>query len=167
MVKVRVWRLQVGNIPLYLLDTNTVQNSEDDRDITSYLYGGDRETALKQEIVLESAGFGPCPDGDSTRCLSYERRSFVFRPSGADSSFDGKGKRLCCQEARQAVYANSVFTTHTPVPAGASTSSIVSDVFRLWPLFARWGSRFDLLLGWGVQDEHGIRTNPSIWLSSP
>ena len=55
-VKVRVWRIDVGRIPLFMLDTNTVENAEEDRDITSALYGGDREMRLKQEIVLGIGG---------------------------------------------------------------------------------------------------------------
>src|SRR6185295_18341183 len=52
----RVWRLQVGRIPLYLLDTNIAQNSPDDRQITARLYGGDHDMRVRQEMVLGIGG---------------------------------------------------------------------------------------------------------------
>ena len=55
-VKVRIWRIQVGQRPALHAGHNTVLNREEDRDITSYLYGGDREMRLKQEIVLGIGG---------------------------------------------------------------------------------------------------------------
>src|SRR2546421_8441995 len=51
-VQAKVWRIQVGRVPLYLLDCNIPENHPDDRKITAQLYGGDKETRIKQEIVL-------------------------------------------------------------------------------------------------------------------
>jgi len=56
-VSIRVWRIDVGRIPLYLLDTNIPQNTADDRQITSRLYGGDHDMRIRQEMVLASAAF--------------------------------------------------------------------------------------------------------------
>jgi starch phosphorylase len=55
-VKVKVWRIQVGRVPLYLLDCNIPENSPEDRNITAQLYGGDKENRIKQEIVLGIGG---------------------------------------------------------------------------------------------------------------
>src|SRR5215471_18995526 len=55
-LKAKVWRIQVGRVPLYLLDCNIPQNSPDDRNITAQLYGGDKENRIKQEIVLGIGG---------------------------------------------------------------------------------------------------------------
>lgn len=113
-----VWRCMVGRVPLYLLDTDTPENSEADRAITRNLYLGDAETRLKQEIVLgfggvralEAAGVRPSVfhqnEGHSA-LLSLERIRRVREATGA--TFD---------EARQAVAVSQVFTTHTPLPAG-------------------------------------------------
>lgn len=118
MVRVRIWRVQVGRVPLLLLDTNTIENDEEDRDITSSLYGGDQQVRLKQEIVLGIGGvraldrLGIQPD--------------VFHMNEGHSAFAiierihilMEKHRLSFQEAREVVYCSSVFTTHTPIPAG-------------------------------------------------
>ncbi len=117
-VKVRIWRIQVGRVPLLLLDTNNVENREEDRDITSYLYGGDRDMRLRQEIVLgiggvralSKLGYRPAVyhmnEGHSALALLERIRMLM------------EENHLSFAEARGAVYASSIFTTHTPVPAG-------------------------------------------------
>lgn len=117
----KVWKVNVGRIPLYLLDTNLPENSPADREITSRLYGGGTEMRIKQEIVLgiggvrmlESLGITPSVyhmnEGHSA-FLALERIRKLLENS--PMSFD---------EARQFVMATNVFTTHTPVPAGIDT----------------------------------------------
>jgi starch phosphorylase len=132
-VKVRIWRIQVGQVPLFMLDTNTVLNSDEDRDITSHLYGGDKEMRLKQEVVLGIGG---------VRALSrLGIRPIVFHMNEGHSAFTMlerirllmEENLLSFDEAREAVYCSSTFTTHTPVPAGidifdqALISSILGD----------------------------------------
>jgi starch phosphorylase len=114
----RIWRIQVGRVPLYLLDTNIPQNSADDRTITSRLYGGDHEVRVRQEIVLGIGGvralraLGKPPavchmnEGHSAFC-GLERIRLLMEEHGLDFA-----------AAREAVTAGTVFTTHTPVPAG-------------------------------------------------
>lgn len=117
-VFIQIWRVQVGTIELYLLDTNVPENDAADRAITSQLYGGDMELRIKQELVLGIGGtralaaMGVEPDvchmneGHSA-FLALERiRSLIEKH---DITFD---------EARQMAAASNVFTTHTPVPAG-------------------------------------------------
>jgi len=117
-VHIGVWKVMVGRIPLYLLDTNLPENDRVDRPITGQLYGGDMEMRIKQEIVLgiggvralEAMGIEPnvchMNEGHSA-FLALERvRKLIERHN---LSFD---------EARQAAAASHVFTTHTPVPAG-------------------------------------------------
>jgi starch phosphorylase len=117
-VHARVWRLQVGRVPLYLLDTNIAQNSAEDRAITSRLYGGDHDMRIRQEIVLGIGGvralraLGKPPtvchmnEGHSAFCTLERIRGLIER-TGCDFA-----------TAREAVTASTVFTTHTPVPAG-------------------------------------------------
>jgi len=114
----RILRAQVGRIPLYLLDTNLPENSPEDRALTNTLYGGDRETRIQQEIVLGIGGIralkmlGITPkvchmnEGHSG-FLALERIRVLMEE-----------KKLKFEEAREIVSAASVFTTHTPVPAG-------------------------------------------------
>ena len=117
-VRVAVWKVMVGQINLYLLDTNLQENDPADRAITSQLYGGDMEMRIKQEIVLGVGGvralaaLGIEPnvchmnEGHSA-FLALERIRRLIEKH--DVSFD---------EARQQASASHVFTTHTPVPAG-------------------------------------------------
>ncbi len=117
-VQIALWKVEVGRIPLYLLDTNLQENAEADRHITSQLYGGDMEMRIKQEIVLGIGGVRALeaidirPDvchmneGHSA-FLALERIRRIIEEH--EVSFD---------EARQLAAASHVFTTHTPVPAG-------------------------------------------------
>ena len=117
-VKARIWRIEVGQVPLFMLDTNTILNRQDDRDITSSLYGGDRAVRLKQEMVLGIGGvralnrLGIRPvvlhmnEGHSAFAI-LERIRLLMEEHG-----------LSFHEAQGAVSSSSIFTTHTPVPAG-------------------------------------------------
>lgn len=120
-VKVRVWKASVGRIPLYLLDTNLPgQNSDDDCKITSELYGGDTDTRIKQEVIL---GFG---GARLLRILGI--RPTIFHMNEGHSSFvslerisqiiEDSGRRKAFPEALEIVKSSTIFTTHTPVPAG-------------------------------------------------
>ena len=115
----QVWRVQVGRLPLYLLDTNTALNSRpQDRDITDQLYGGDQDLRIRQEILLGIGGYralqalGLAPvvyhmnEGHSAfLALEHTRRLMIDHG-------------LTFAAAREAASASCVFTTHTPVPAG-------------------------------------------------
>jgi len=117
-VKARIWRVQIGRTPLYLLDSNVKVNSPRMREVTSTLYGGDREMRIRQEILLGMGGvralraLGRSPtvyhmnEGHSA-FLALERIRTLMADHGV--SFP---------EAREQVVASNVFTTHTPVPAG-------------------------------------------------
>ena len=112
-----VWRVNVGRVPLYLLDTDNEMNSEFDRPITHQLYGGDWENRLKQEILLGIGGvlllkklgikkdIYHCNEGHAALCNVQRLCDFV--ESGM--TFD---------QALEVVRASSLYTVHTPVPAG-------------------------------------------------
>ena len=112
-----VWRVNVGRIKLYLLDTDNEMNSEYDRSITHSLYGGDWENRLKQEILLGIGGILTlkklgikkdiyhCNEGHAALCNVQRLVDFVE----GGLSFD---------EALEAVRTTSLYTVHTPVPAG-------------------------------------------------
>jgi glycogen phosphorylase len=114
----KLWELRVGRVSLYLLDTDTPENSAEDRLITAELYGGDLEMRMRQEIILGIGGvkalsaLGIQPD--------------VFHMNEGHSAFlalerirrNVIEKKLDFYSALQVVAAANVFTTHTPVPAG-------------------------------------------------
>ena len=114
----QIWLVQVGRVKLYLLDTNIPQNSPQDQDITDQLYGGDRELRIKQEILL---GIGGCRAlkavglKPSVYHLNEGHSSFLTLEHCRDLMQEYK---ISFAEAREETIASTVFTTHTPVPAG-------------------------------------------------
>ena len=117
-VLVRAWRVEVGRVALYLLDTNVRENAEIDRYITMHLYGGDRETRCVQEMVLGVGG------ARLLRRLGVEPH--VFHLNEGHSAFLTlelareltQGGDLSFEDAAARVRRRCVFTTHTPVAAG-------------------------------------------------
>lgn len=118
MVKAYVWKCQVGRVPLYLLDTDHEDNSPADRAITGQLYGGDRETRIKQEIMLGMGGV------IATHALKLRPTVYHLNEGHAAFMVLQRIKELVLHEgltfnhAVETVKAGSYFTTHTPVPAG-------------------------------------------------
>jgi starch phosphorylase len=113
----RIWLAQVGRIPLYLLDTNIPVNLPADQDITDSLYGGDDELRIQQELLLGVGGVR------ALHVLGFEPT--VCHMNEGHSAFSAierirllMEKGLSAAEAMEAVRVGSIFTTHTPVPAG-------------------------------------------------
>ena len=117
-VHAQVWRIQVGRTPLYMLDTNFGANSAEDRQITAQLYGGDNEHRVKQEMVLGVGGLRAAYalGLDPAVCHMNEGHSAFLALERIRTTMSGRGVDFAT--ARQLVSAGSVFTTHTPVPAG-------------------------------------------------
>ena len=113
----KVWRSNVGRVPLYLLDTNLQENSPADRDITSRLYGGGPECASSRKSSWVSAACGPRSPEHSADRIPHERRPQRLLALERIRVLLEK-IQLTFDQARQFVMATNVFTTHTPVPAG-------------------------------------------------
>ena len=117
----RLWRVDVGRTELYLMDTDYEDNLLEDRSVTHHLYGGDWENRLKQELLLgvggiralRKLGLNPeiyhCNEGHAAFTGLERLREYI----GQDN--------LDYPEALEVVRASSLFTTHTPVPAGHDT----------------------------------------------
>ena len=147
-----VWRVNVGRIKLYLLDTDNDMNSQFDRSITHALYGGDWENRLKQEILLGIGGVlmlqklgikkdvYHCNEGHAALCNVQRLVDFVR-----------EGKSFT--QALELVRASSLYTVHTPVPAG-------HDYFDEG-LFGKYMSGYPQLLGISWDEFIGMgRMNP-------
>ncbi len=125
IVKAHVWSVTVGRVKLYLLDTNVPENTPADRQITAQLYGGDQEMRIKQEVVLGIGGV------HTLWALGLEPKAFHMNEGHAAFLSLERIRRLMVEqnvtfrEAREAVAASNIFTTHTPVPAG-------NDAFEPW-----------------------------------
>lgn len=118
VVYCRIWKAQVGRISLYLLDTNTTQNNDTDRKITYQLYGGDNETRIQQELILGIGGMLTLRKLDI-----HVRVCHMNEGHAAFMAFERIRHRkitdgLSTDESIEVVSSGTIFTTHTPVPAG-------------------------------------------------
>jgi starch phosphorylase len=118
-VVAQAWLAQVGRIPLYLLDTNVLQNSEIDRLITGHLYGGDSETRIVQEKVLGIGGVRLLRKlGKSPTVFHLNEGHAAFSTLELAHEFLNGSQEANFADAVEAVRKQCVFTTHTPVAAG-------------------------------------------------
>jgi starch phosphorylase len=122
-----VWRAQVGRVPLYLLDTNIDENSPEDRAITSQLYGGDIEMRIKQEILLGIGGVRALEALELDVSVHHMNEGHAAFASIERMLQTMKKNKFSYPEAKEAIISSTVFTTHTPVPAG-------NDRFERWLL---------------------------------
>ena len=168
-----VWRVNVGRVKLYLLDTDNEMNSEYDRSITHSLYGGDWENRIKQEILLGIGGvltlqklgikkdIYHCNEGHAALCNVQRLVDYV--KSG-----------LSFNEALEVVRTSSLYTVHTPVPAGHDyfDEALFGKYMGQYP--AQLGITWDEFMGMGRvnPDDHGERfcmstfaCNTSSWVN--
>lgn len=126
----KIWRVDVGRIPLYLLDTDIVENQDVDRVVTHQLYGGDWENRFKQELLLGVGGM---------RALhALGLKPDVFHLNEGHAAFTGlerlrhyvQEEKFNFLQAVELVRTTSLFTTHTPVPAGHDEFS--EDLLRTY-----------------------------------
>jgi starch phosphorylase len=114
---VKVWQARIGHVRLFMLDTDLPENSERDRAIAHRLYGGDRTTRLEQELVLGVGGARALVAmGHSPAVWHINEGHAAFLILERTRALMAEG--LSMEAALEAVAANTVFTTHTPVPAG-------------------------------------------------
>jgi len=148
----KVWEVRVGRVTVLLLDADIPENTPEDRALTARLYGGDSRTRISQEMILgvggvralRAANLRPAVyhmnEGHAAFCVLERMREYT----AAGASFD---------EAREKVTRSTVFTTHTPVPAGHDAFS--PDLFRefagAWP--ASLGADEDSLWALGHKEE--------------
>jgi len=151
-VKVLIWKVNVGRVELYLLDTNAEENSPEDREITSALYGGDLHMRIRQEILLgiggvralKAVGINPkvyhMNEGHSA-FLALERIRQYMERSG-----------LSFWEGHSLVRSSNVFTTHTPVPAGNDVFPPDMIMHYFSPYLPQYNIPQDAFLGLGRQN---------------
>ncbi len=131
-VFIQIWQLKAGRIKLYLLDTDISENSEEDRMITSRLYGGDRETRISQEIVLGMGGVKALKKmgiEPAVWHLNEGHSAFILFERAKDFM---KDEKISFEEALKKIKPETVFTTHTPVKAGneAFTFAVIKKYFQ-------------------------------------
>lgn len=143
----KLWQINVGRIKLYLMDSDIEQNDEDLREITLKLYGGDKEMRIRQEIVLGMAGV------KLLKVLGYEPT--LYHMNEGHSSFLTlelikdlmQEKQISFEMAKEIATVKTVFTTHTPVPAG-------NDIFDIGLVEKYFNGFWDKL---GISKEEFLR----------
>lgn len=162
-ISARIWKVEVGRTDLYLLDSDFEANWAEDRQVTYHLYGGDWENRLKQELLLgiggvralRKLGLNPqvyhCNEGHAAFTGLERLREYIVN--------DG----LSFAEALEVVRASSLFTTHTPVPAGhdAFNESLLRKYIGHYP--ARLNVSWETLMGLGKLD--GTNVNEEFSMS--
>ncbi len=148
-VTAQVWCVQVGRVPVVLLDSNLPQNEPRDRDVTDRVYGGDNDMRIRQEILLGIGG---------VRALdALGMRPLVCHMNEGHSAFLGlerirtlmKENGLSFHEAKEIAKASNAFTTHTPVPAGMDRFSFETIDAYLSQFYREFGISRDEFLNLG------------------
>jgi glycogen phosphorylase len=153
-VLLAVWRVRVGRVKLYLLDTNLEENAPWDRELSARLYGGDRETRIQQEIILGIGGvralkaLGSEPGAFH---LNEGHAAFVVLQRIRDLIEHGSSFENALEEIR----ATTVFTTHTPVPAGHDVFPFHLVEKHLAGCWGTLGPHRDQFLALGAYDNGG------------
>ncbi|MCD4706619.1 MAG: alpha-glucan family phosphorylase [Candidatus Sabulitectum sp.] len=145
-----IWQIKVGKVILYLLDTNLPENSQECRDITGQLYGGNKEMRIRQEILLGAGGIMALRAMGLTpvvRHINEGHSGFLIVEMIAHYIETG----LSFAEAREMATAGNVFTTHTPVPAGNEEFSNDLVLRYLRPYLDRVGLNNQTFLDFGSQ----------------
>ena len=159
-----VWQVNVGRIKLYLLDTDNEMNSEFDRPITHSLYGGDWENRLKQEILLGIGGMLALKKMGITKDV-YHCNEGHAALCNLQRLCDYREQGLTFNQAMELVRASSLYTVHTPVPAGHDyfDETLFGKYMGGYP--AKLGISWDEFIGMGRQnpDDHNERFCMSIF----
>ena len=146
-----VWRVRLGRVKLYLLDTDLEENAPWDRELSARLYGGDRETRIQQEIILGIGGVRALKAMGSSPAvwhLNEGHAAFVVLQRIRDLIENGESFESALAEVRR----TTVFTTHTPVPAGHDAFPFSLVETHLAGAWGTLGSYRDAFLALGGYD---------------
>jgi starch phosphorylase len=150
----KVWRMHVGRVQIYLMDCDVDGNSPEDRELTSRLYGGDHRTRIRQELVLGVGGVRALHAlGIAPGVYHLNEGHSAFAPLEVmRQAMEEDG--LSFDDALRDTAKHTVFTTHTPVPAGHDRFDAGLIEEHLGPLRDRLGISHDQLMGLGRVEPH-------------
>lgn len=163
-VYAKIWRCDVGAVPLYLLDTDTEENSQEDRGITHQLYGGNNEMRLKQEILLGIGGIRLLQQMNINAELYHSNEGHSAFSSLERLNNYINNDKLSYGQALELVRSSTLFTTHTPVAAGHDMFE--EDLMRVY--FAGYSQNLNLswdefmLLGRKSNDDRNDKFSLSV-----
>ncbi len=154
-IRAVVWRIHVGRIPLFLLDTNLPENPPEIREITARLYVGEPKIRLAQEILLGIGGMRALAAMDIFPKVCHMNEGHCAFSALEHLSHLMSRYKLDLRTALEIIPRITVFTTHTPVAAGHD--AFPAELVRpyLLPFAERLGTNVQNILSWGVADGHG------------
>ena len=154
MLYAKVWLMRVGRVPLYLLDCDVEGNSPEDRELTARLYGGDTRTRIRQELVAGVGGVRALKALRITPGVYHLNEGHIGFATLEAIHQRMEGDRMTFDDALREMAKQTVFTTHTPVPAGHDRfdGGLVEE--HLGPLRDRLGISFEQLMGLGRVEPH-------------
>ena len=152
----KLWQINVGRVKLYLMDSDIEQNDEDLKNITLRLYGGDKEMRIRQEIVLGMAGV------KTLEKLGY--KPTLYHMNEGHSSFlilqliynIMQEKQVSFEIAKEIATVETVFTTHTPVPAGNDIFDITLVEKYFKEFWSNLGISREEFLNLGMKENEGF-----------
>lgn len=148
-----IWRLNVGSVPLFLLDTNIPDNRPDIREITAKLYVVDRQTRLRQEILLGIGGYKALTAMGLEPSVCHINEGHAAFLSVGRLSHMLKERGLDLPAAIEIVQRTTVFTTHTPVPAGNETFPADLVISHMNAMQGELGIDPHTIVKWGQPDD--------------
>lgn len=158
-IYLKVWKINVGRVTLYLLDSDIDQNTDDYRNVTLRLYGGDREMRIQQEIVLGMGGVNLLQKlglNPTVYHMNEGHSSFVTIELIKNIMAE---KQVSFHIAKEIVTAKTVFTTHTPVPAGNDIFDIALVEKYFKNFWGRIGLSREEFLKLGMNTKNGELEN--------
>ena len=153
MIFAKVYRIQVGRVPLFLMDTDIHPNSPQDRELSARLYGGDQEMRVAQEIVLGIGGVRALRQmgiNPTVWHMNEGHSAFLVLELARERVKNG----MRFEDAMEEIRARSVFTTHTPVPAGndAFPQPLIEKYF--WQYWSQLGISRDEFMNVALQQQN-------------
>jgi len=153
-VLVQVWRVRIGRVKLYLLDTDLPENAPWDRELSARLYGGDRETRIQQEIILGVGGVRALKAlGSDPAVFHLNEGHAAFVVLQRIRELIEKGRSF--DDALAEIRETTIFTTHTPVPAGHDAFPFHLVEKHLAGCWGTLGAHRDQFLALGAYDNGG------------
>ncbi len=155
-----VWRLDVGRVPLFLLDTNIQENKPEHRDITDRLYEGDRQTRLRQELLLGIGGFRAlvAMGYDPPACHMNEGHAGFVCLARIEHLMKKYG--LDVKSSLEILQRTNIFTTHTPVPAGNEYFTVNLVKPHLEAIYDEIKIDPEEIISWGQANNAGMTEKP-------
>ncbi|MEJ2284626.1 MAG: alpha-glucan family phosphorylase, partial [Desulfobacterales bacterium] len=159
-----IWKIMIGRVPLYLLDTNIADNSADHREITSRLYAGDEKIRLAQEILLGIGGMRALNAmGIKPKVLHMNEGHSAFA-SLERLALTMAENRVDLKTALEIVPRTTVFTTHTPVEAGHDEFPVDMVKPYVQPFEESLGVSVDEIISWGQPEGSGKEAPLSMFI---